>query len=83
MTKENLKTGLIVVLLIATVVLFRQYYIYKVQVEICDLHSVQLEFYFGSGTKYSLATSESPVSIGSITFNIPLYNNFYTNYFIF
>ena len=45
MTKESLKTGLIVVLLIATVVLFRQYYIYKVQVEICDLHSVQLEFY--------------------------------------
>lgn len=43
MTKENLKTTLIVVLLIATVVLARQYYISKVQVETRDVRSVHLE----------------------------------------
>ncbi len=43
MTKENLKTGLIVVLLIATVVLAWKYCIYKVQVENRDVRSVHLE----------------------------------------
>lgn len=58
MTKENLKTTLIVVLLIATVVLARQYFIYKVQVERCAMQAAQLELYSASSVLENAETEK-------------------------